>query len=289
MILPDFILPSRVNQIWSYNGIDSIEQCLDKKHFESYPHVITYRYNSRGFRDAEWPDTLEELKNAIWCVGDSFTVGVGSPATHTWTQILQQNSQHRTINVSMDGASNNWIARHVVKILTTINPKTLIIHWSYLHRREGLTVLNSDKKLSFLIYYKNVKDPSWPALMEIEQFSLLPAHIQNELLTNHNSDNWNTLSNEELRHWHISSEINEDIINTIECIDLVDQHSANTRIVHSFIPGFVPIDQTEFYQRIKTPHSMIPEFPCLDLARDGHHYDIKTSQNFVGKILQHLN
>jgi hypothetical protein len=289
MILPDVVLPGRVNQNCSYSGIDSFESCLDKKHFESYPHAVTYQYNSRGFRDAEWPGSLEELQNSIWCIGDSFTVGIGSPLSHTWPSILQEQYQCRTINVSMDGASNNWIARHSAKILATINPKILIIHWSYLHRREGLTALNSTSKKSFLMHYENVKDPSWPSLTQIKQFSLLPVHVQNELLNSHDTSWRNELSDEELKLWHIDSELHNDIANTIDCIDLVDQHCVNTCVIHSFIPGFMPVGQAEFYQRIKTPHSMIPEMPCLDLSRDGHHYDIKTSQSFVEQILQQLN
>jgi hypothetical protein len=286
MILPDFVLPSRINQAWSDSGIDSLEYCKDKKHFKSYPHDITYNYNSRGFRDAEWPQQLDELQSAIWCVGDSFTVGIGSPLEHTWPSVLSRASKIRTINVSMDGASNMWIARRAVKILTTINPKTLIIHWSYLHRREGLTQLNSYRQKCFLMHYENVKDPSWPSLTAIDQFNSLPVQIQNKLLSD---ASWrNNLSDEDLKLWHDHSEINVDISNTIDCINLVDQHSASARIVHSFIPEFMPL-QEEFYQQIVTPHRVIPEFPRLDLARDKHHYDIKTSQYFVQKILQELN
>ena len=60
MILPDFLLPSRVNKRWEFSGIDSIEQCLDKNHFKNYPHPITYSYNSRGFRDNEWPESINK-------------------------------------------------------------------------------------------------------------------------------------------------------------------------------------------------------------------------------------
>ena len=68
MILPNFILHSRVNLQQDYSGIDRIDKCLDKKHFKNYPHTIKYVYNSRGFRDTEWPDSIKELQNAIWCV-----------------------------------------------------------------------------------------------------------------------------------------------------------------------------------------------------------------------------
>ena len=154
MILPDFILPSRVNQHWQYSGIDSIEKCLDKNWFNQYPHKITYDYNSRGFRDHEWPDTIEELQQSIWCIGDSFTVGLGSPIEYTWPHILQKKTGFRTINVGMDGASNNWIARKTVDILQQIQPRHVVLHWSYLHRGESTDQTLSDEGRR--IQYKNV-------------------------------------------------------------------------------------------------------------------------------------
>lgn len=289
MILPDFVIPSQVNQHWQISGIDSLERCLDPAHYQSYPYSVEYYYNNRGYRDHNWPDSLDELKQSVWCLGDSFTVGIGSPRKHTWSYALQQALNTRTINVSMDGASNNWIARQAVKILNAVNPAIMVIHWSYLHRREGLTPLNADVKYSFLIHYDNVKSPNWPRITEIEQFSLLPAHIQHELLTSDDNQWRQGVTDELLRLWHIRSDAIDDMLNTQHCIKLVEQHCQDTRLIHSFIPGFVKGYQEEFYQQIKTQHLLIPEFSCLDLARDGHHYDIKTSENFVQQILQGLN
>ena len=137
MILPDFILHSRVNARWEYSGMDSIESCRDKKHFKNYPYKIEYAYNSRGFRDTEWSESIEELKNATWCIGDSFTVGLGSPLEHTWPYLLQQQTGRRCINVSMDGASNDWIARKTQSIVDEISPSNIVVMWSYVHRREN--------------------------------------------------------------------------------------------------------------------------------------------------------
>jgi hypothetical protein len=145
MILPDFILSSRVNQEWEYSGIDSAEYCMDKKHFDSYPYQVNYKYNSRGFRDEEWPTDINELKQAVWCVGDSFTVGIGSPVEHTWVYQVGRQLNKKTINVSMDGASNEWIARKVLQIQETISPDLIIIQWSYTHRREHEYILLSDE------------------------------------------------------------------------------------------------------------------------------------------------
>ena len=136
MILPEFILTSRQNQIWFESGMDSLDNCLDKKHFKSYPYPIEYRYNSRGYRDAEWPEDVSELENAIWCFGDSFTVGIGSPLSHTWVNILQHKLNKRCINVSMDGASNEWMLRKIKNLVEIIAPQTIIVQWSYFARRE---------------------------------------------------------------------------------------------------------------------------------------------------------
>jgi hypothetical protein len=65
MILPDFVLPIRANAQWDYSGMDDPNFCLDPKHFKRYPYSVQYNFNSRGYRDAEWPQSLEELRNAI--------------------------------------------------------------------------------------------------------------------------------------------------------------------------------------------------------------------------------
>jgi hypothetical protein len=132
MILPNLVLSSFVNQRLKYSGIDSYEESIDNKHFLNYPYEISYEYNSRGFRGPEWPS---ELDNVCWCVGDSFTAGLGTPYHHTWHQVLSNKLNINTINVSLDGASNTWIARKIIDILE-IKTKNVIVQWSYAHRRE---------------------------------------------------------------------------------------------------------------------------------------------------------
>ena len=127
MILPDLSIPSKANQYRQFSGLDSPELCLDDAHFENYPYNVNYRYNSRGFRDSEWPDNLTD---AVWCIGDSFTVGIGSSIDHTWPVVLSKTVGRRIINVSMDGASNNWIARKASQILAAVASSTFVLHWS---------------------------------------------------------------------------------------------------------------------------------------------------------------
>ena len=143
-ILQDLVLSSRINQCWDTSGLDSYEQCLDQQWYKSYPHQISYQYNSRGFRDSEWPSAIDDLQNSIWCIGDSFTVGLGSPIEHTWPYLLQKNTGKRTINISMDGASNDWIAGRVLEINKEICPNIIVTQWSYLHRREDYSIPPGD-------------------------------------------------------------------------------------------------------------------------------------------------
>jgi hypothetical protein len=133
MLLPELFLASRAGVTEYNSGIDSFRECRDKAHYLEYPHPVSYQFNSRGFRDREWPD---DVKSAVWCVGDSFTVGLGSPLDHIWARQVELTCGLPTINVSLDGASNDWIARQACNILLTVQPRNMMIMWSYVHRRE---------------------------------------------------------------------------------------------------------------------------------------------------------
>jgi hypothetical protein len=283
MILPSFVLSSRVNQTWSYSGIDSLELCMDKKHFVSYPHDITYRYNSRGFRDAEWPNTLDQLKNVIWCVGDSFTVGIGSPLEHTWPWLLSATTGQRVINISMDGASNMWIARQVNLIQKEINPKNITIMWSYVHRREHenqnltneqrrlsavdstnsedllnlkycLAMINHSNTIQLAIpeYRPNIVDyqPIWKNIRGMDWPTQAPTTL-NELLA--------------LPEF-VQSELKDHFKTWTDLQQAIEQQSLLSNLENNFI-----------------------KVSRLDLARDGHHFDLVTSQWVVDQIVQRLN
>jgi hypothetical protein len=114
------------------SGLDTLEECLDKDHYLSYTKDISYRYNSRGFRDHEWP---EDLSNVVWCVGDSFTVGIGQPFEETWPQVLEKKIGKRCINLGEDGCANDTLALRIQEICKLYKPKLIVVMWSYLHRR----------------------------------------------------------------------------------------------------------------------------------------------------------
>jgi hypothetical protein len=268
-LLPELYLPSRVNQHWLESGLDSFELCLNREHFLSYPHKIEYHYNSRGFRDAEWPEDMLELKEAVWCIGDSFTVGIGSPAEFTWPQRLSSAINKRTINVSMDGASNEWIARIAQHIISAVNPKKIVIMWSYTHRREHSNMLLDDEHRRTQSIKSTVQEDLDNLLACKKQVDSVTSNaVVNFAIPGAHSgvlsgvtECWNKIRDPswpvdapataaefmalpssillEIKNLH---KLQDDIQNTLEFADLVTQH--NIMLV----------------QR-------------LDIARDGHHFD----------------
>jgi hypothetical protein len=237
MILPNLKLISFANYYANSTGIDSLENAekrWTKKHFLNYPYQIEYKYNSRGFRGPEWPSNVNDV---CWCVGDSFTSGVGQPYEHIWPYVFSVKSNIPTINVSMDGASNMWISRKTIELLE-IEPKYIIIQWSYVHRRERDIIIGGN----------------------------------------------NLDERRIVRNGNVTTE--EDIQNTIDCINLVESKKRNTTIIHTFIPKNVPDNyQVLFKDLIEKTNINVVWFDQLDYARDFHHYDIKTSNSLVEKII----
>jgi hypothetical protein len=281
VILPDFVLPSRVNQCWQYSGIDSIEHCFDKNHFKQYPHSITYNYNSRGFRDQKWPDSIEELKNSIWCIGDSFTVGLGSPIEHTWSWLLQQQTGCRVINVSMDGASNMWIARRTNLIQKQISPVNIIIMWSYIHRRENKDFnLDDEQRRIHTIASSDVED--------IDNLKSCIDLVKNNNVTQLSIPNYLPMLHP------------QEIWTTVRGMDwpLIAPGSINEMLL---LPKFVQTELKDYFKlwnKLQQSLELLDKFrdldndiikvKQLDRARDGHHFDIVTSQWVVDQIKNRL-
>ena len=132
-----FKVATKVNFSGPYSSTDDPEhtkQIHPKhiEHFNNYSKEIYYKYNSKGFRDNEWP---EDVSDVIWCVGDSFTLGCGQPQNESWPAVLEKLTNKRCINLGQDGASNDTIDLRVQEIQKVYNPKLIVIMWSYLHRR----------------------------------------------------------------------------------------------------------------------------------------------------------
>lgn len=282
MVLPDFILHSRVNARWDYSGLDSIKCCYNKKHFKNYPYPVDYVYNSRGFRDAEWPNSLDELRNAIWCIGDSFTVGLGAPLEHTWPYLLQQQTGRRCINVGMDGASNEWIARKTQSIIEEINPTDIVIMWSYVHRRENKDASLSDED-------RRIHNGLGTGLENIINFKSCVESVNNQ---------YNNIKHTTIPFAFTGSDINEliRIFNVVKDVswpavtNCADFFNLPTHIINELDVVLNEYDNMlELTEAIKITDYCksvykIIEVTQIDYARDFHHFDKLTSQWLINQI-----
>lgn len=284
MILPTLRVNHHAGKVFNQSGLDSIERCIDIQHFKNYPFDIEYRYNSRGFRDHEWPTNLTD---AIWCVGDSFTVGIGQPFAHIWPQILGSKIKKRTINFSMDGASNNWISRRSLDLIHMVNPDNLVIMWSYVERRERMDLLHA----RWTEIYHQIKDPYWPIDVSLQQVRNLPEKIKHEIQQFHKIDlDFFTSCNDDMMIYQdVEASDNDNFDNWCACVDLVAGYD---QIIHAVIPQWVEDHETNkryweyLDQRVV---KKIRPFACLDRARDGHHFDILTAEHFVRQVIELLH
>jgi hypothetical protein len=287
MILPDLVLKSRVNVQCNETGLDSYNQCPDQDHFKNFPHAVEYHYNSRGFRDSEWPSDPKDLKSAIWCVGDSFTVGLGSPFSHTWPQVLQKNTESRVINVSMDGASNNWIARRILDIHNAIAPEIIVVMWSYFHRREAavdgsdeekrLHFTEANERFDLLNFIKCFTDVNRLQNVNLIHF-LIPLAYPNDnakdklLINLWNNIKGPTWPQRPPKNFQELENLPEFIINQLKHVFCVYQE------LHNILGSFVD------YSCISSIHHV----QQLDWARDKHHFDIFTSRWVARQVMSEL-
>jgi hypothetical protein len=299
-ILPNFLWWSLRHARSTELQIDSPTKCHDIDHYHAFLYPISYHHNSRGFRDHEWPNTVEQLQQCVWCFGDSQTVGIGNPVSHNWVYLLEQALDQRCINVSMAGQSNQWIARKIQNLLTEIIPPTIVIHWSYTHRREEpdsilIDLINSDWKK----FYNNIKDATWPNDIKFEDFHTLPLHVQKEIKEIHydaekerfNFDCTDGMYDEErFLHYSENATTQDDTQNTIDCINCVEQlaQQHHINVIHSFVPEFAPKDQIPVIEKhlVQMGAKFVPAFATLDWGRDMSHYGFKTAGYFVSKITQ---
>jgi hypothetical protein len=285
MILPNFILPSRKSQEWTEFrandfGCDALDLCRDPDHFLAYPHKISYKFNSRGFRDCEWPDNMTELQNSIWCVGDSQLLGIGCPLEHTWSNILQRQTGQRCINISLDGASNAWIARKTVEILKTISPNVIVIQWSYIQRGEidNESLSDEDRRLAcWSNDFNRILNQNYKLLQTVEanknNCTVIHSCVPGADLFNqaHMLDVWNCLKGPS---WPAMPKTQFEFL------------ALDKKIVAELTDFFKIYDTFNAYFILLENMIMTSEIDVIDLARDKYHYDILTATKFVDDVAQ---
>jgi len=279
-MIDNLCVPHKRNVKEEYSGIDHIDYCRNQQHFKRYPWPINYSFNSRGFRDQEWPSAQQELESALWCVGDSFTVGIGQPWEHTWPQVLAAHTQKRVINVGRDGAANDSIAQAVMTIIDHVHPVNIVVMWSYLHRRS--VPINTGVP-SWKLWYDRLQHQDWPTCESLKDFQALPDHIQ-QVIIDKIGDAAYLQDLTQTQHF-VHSTNEDDIDNLAQNVNQVEQHRGTTGIVHSVIPLFAPgawiAPAMACFEDV--PH--VPHTLPLDLARDGQHFDQLTAEWVVKQVV----
>lgn len=133
-ILSDLYVGNMVNENFLNYGLDTKVDADNRKvlGYDDYPYDIVYKFNSRGFRDKEWPHDLSEC---IWVVGDSHTMGIGLPEKFIFTMLLEKLTGKTVINCGFYSAFNIWISLAAQNILKEIKPKNLIVGWTHLSKK----------------------------------------------------------------------------------------------------------------------------------------------------------
>jgi hypothetical protein len=275
MILPDLVLPSLVNLQRQFHGMDCLIRCRDRDHFKNFPYPIEYRFNSRGFRGPEWPESRSDLQNAIWCLGDSYTTGIGSPLPHTWPVRLGSKLDKKVINVSLAGCSNEWIADTVERIVADVDPRHMVIMWSLTRRRQhpDTSLSPENRRLS---YSNSQVDEDWENFLHCKkrvdtathalQFAIPEFHAGFAHLT---------------RLW-----------NDIRGPDWPEEPPTFMEELHNLPPMILAEikDAHQCYDRIRQViEPAVIRTPRLDHSRDGYHFGLITAEWVASQAADRLD
>ena len=283
-MLEQLIIPENKNKLLYTTGMDNPASCLNKKHFDRYPWKIDYQYNSRGFRDHEWPDNLNDV---IWCIGDSFTTGIGVPLEHTWWKVLHSRTNKRCINISMDGASNDWILRQLLYILQHFPQAKFVVVWSFITRNEIASEKIIDDRVKTIYNYH--KETIWPNCNSYKEFLQLPKKIQKKISK---LEEWKSITDVTDQQRRDGGKPSDHCVDKLfNCIDTVERVKGSSKIVHSFVPGFaceedrITTIDARMLQWSKEV-TWLTEIQIFDVGRDGFHFDIKSATRFVERVLE---
>ena len=130
-LLKSIIIPFYANVQCNELGHDSKEHCFDQTHYKNFGPV-SYQFNELGYRTQP---ISQFTGNEILAIGDSFTLGLGVNVGQRWTEYLASNINYPVLNFSLNGASNDWMTRRTKELLEYFSTLSVIIHYSFSHRR----------------------------------------------------------------------------------------------------------------------------------------------------------
>ena len=156
---------SSTNYKSKYSGMDSPqwitnnpkESVCTLEEFYAYPvQNFDYTYNKWGFRGPDYSQYIGQPVNI--CLGDSFTVNLGGPISHSWPSQIAKNFPIPTLNLGMDGAGNDAIYLLYIRACDLFDVQFIFVMYSYLHRRlqDGKFIQSPDNdNENFDYFYKH--------------------------------------------------------------------------------------------------------------------------------------
>lgn len=257
----------------------------------SWTTPIDYRFNSRGFRDHEWPDNLDHV---IWCIGGSELLGTGVAFDQACPRQLAQLTESKVIDVSIIGASNDWITRQFQNIKAGLGDsfKTALIQWSFSTRSE--LSLNDAKDQELIDLYNAIKMPNWPDIKGFDSLSMLDDKIRQEIIDNPYFAKISAMDGAaENGQIHYKKEFVLDYAGAKHLLGLIDKIESikgNTQVIYSFCPKFAEPGEDEFiYGQLRDKGiDFIPEYPQIDMARDRSHSGPATHLMYAKSVLEKI-
>jgi len=187
----------------------------------------------------------------------------------------------------MDGASNYWISRKITRVLTVIKPSIIVVQWSYPHRQE-LNNCNLPDEVRRVHFVEDVTDSAKLLLKSCNLIKSIEADKQNtKIIHSFIPDSVSVLLRESLSYAD-AGKIWESLKGS--------SWGAFPKSFYEFneLPDFIISELGSNYNRFQTMFEIkkilseiiyLPEIKRLDIARDGHHYDLITATDFVDKLV----
>lgn len=123
-----------VNEPKYFYRRDNKETNYPRKFQEYGPEDITYKFNQFGFRSDEF---IDDGRDSILSVGDSFTMCLGVPNEHSWPYMLSKKfTDCKNYNLGLAAASGDYVVRAVSKTIEILKPKAVFVLWPGLSSRE---------------------------------------------------------------------------------------------------------------------------------------------------------
>jgi hypothetical protein len=247
---------NRTLRFWGIDTPNAFKQVKDNPNGFSEDNV-KYTFNQYGFRGDD-PDLKTDY--TILVAGCSHTFGVGLDDSKTWVQQfkdiipkkvvikngIKTQRTFKIINISISGASNDYIARALLQCTDIIKPNCIIACYTYDARREAILLPHNGQVLQMTA---TVPDT-------------LPG--DDEIIDEYKG--WFMTMHDESNHYNWDK--NREIVKLLcraNNIDLIETHVGAMKRIQ---------------------RSLYKELGFVDLARDAEHFGPHTHKKFAQEMMK---